>query len=181
MAGEIRLQATTGLTVKALIVSEAGTVWNGSALVAASTLSDAEWTSSLIACTEQDTSEATGTGLYLADWPGALTQGAVYSVLFFSGASPSPGDLSIGYQQDPTEYALAMLDDSRAEPGQGAPPVDADAMTKLDYLYKAMRNKSRQSGTEWDLYDDAGTTVDQKATISDEDGVTTKGKIATGP
>jgi len=102
MAGEIRLQATAGLTVKALIVSEAGTVWNGTALVAPSTLTDAEWTAALLACTEQDTSDSTGTGLYLANWPGALTQLAVYSVQFFSGAAPSPGDLSIGCQQDPT-------------------------------------------------------------------------------
>lgn len=111
MAGEIRLQATAGLTVKALIVSEAGTIWSGSALVAPSTLTDANWTASLVACTEQDTSEAAGTGLYLADWPGALTQAAIYSVQFFSGASPSPGSLSIGHQQDPTEY-LELADES---------------------------------------------------------------------
>ena len=104
MSGEIRLQAATGLTVKALIVGVDGTVWNSSAMVAVSTLSDANWTISLIACTEQTTSDTTGTGLYLANWPGSLTLLALYTVVFFTGASPSPGDLSIGSQNDPTEY-----------------------------------------------------------------------------
>lgn len=108
MSGEIRLQATAELTVKALIVGEDGTVWSGSAMVAVSTLSDANWTSSLIACTEQDTSGSTGTGLYVADWPGALSQAALYSVVFFSGAAPSPGDLHIGSQEDPTSIISAI-------------------------------------------------------------------------
>ncbi len=107
MSGEIRLQATADLTVKALIVGDGGTVWNGTAMVAVSTLSDANWTASLIACTEQDTSGSAGTGLYVADWPGGLTQAARYSVVFFSGAAPAPGDLEIGIQHDPTEYVAS--------------------------------------------------------------------------
>jgi hypothetical protein len=31
---------------------------------------------------------------------------------------------------------LAMLDDARGEPSQGAPPVNPDMATKVDYLYK---------------------------------------------
>ena len=107
MAGEIRLQATSGLAVKALIVGVDGKVWNGAAMAAVVSLTDAEWTSSLIACTAQETSEAASTGLYLADWPG-LTQSAVYAVVFYSGAAPAPGDQHIGTQNDPTEYADAM-------------------------------------------------------------------------
>lgn len=76
---------------------------------------------------------------------------------------------------------LAMLDDPRAEPGQGAPAVNADLATKIDYLYKAWRNKSEQTATTYSLYDDAGTTVDQKATVSDDGTTATKGEIATGP
>jgi hypothetical protein len=108
MAGEIRLQATTGLTVTALIVSEAGTVWSGSALVLVSALSDANWLSALVECTEQDTSDGNGSGLYLATWPGALTQSAIYSVIFYSSAA-APTDLHIGTQDDPTEYADSQL------------------------------------------------------------------------
>ena len=76
---------------------------------------------------------------------------------------------------------LAMLDGARAEPGQGAPAVNPDAMTKLDYLYKAWRNKATQTATTYSLYDDAGTTVDQKATVSDDATTATKGEVATGP
>jgi hypothetical protein len=76
---------------------------------------------------------------------------------------------------------LAMLDDPRAEPGQGAPAVNADAMTKLDYLYKAWRNRTEQTATTLSIYNDAGTVVDQKATVSDDGTTATRTEIATGP
>jgi hypothetical protein len=76
---------------------------------------------------------------------------------------------------------LALLDDPRAEPGQGAPPVNADMATKLDYIYKAWRNKTEQTATTYSLYDDAGTTVDQKATVSDDGTTFTKGEQGAGP
>lgn len=76
---------------------------------------------------------------------------------------------------------LGLLDDARTEPGQGAPPVNPDAVTKIDYLYKIARNKITQDATTLKVYDDAGTTVDHKATVSD-DGVTyTRGEIVSGP
>jgi hypothetical protein len=43
------------------------------------------------------------------------------------------------------DAVLAMLDDARAEPAQGNPPANPDAMTKLDYLYKAWRNKKTET------------------------------------
>lgn len=79
------------------------------------------------------------------------------------------------------DAVLALLDDARAEPGQGAPPVNADAMTKLDYLYKWVRNKKDNDGSTTQLYDDAGTTVDHKQTTSEAGGTVTKGEIVTGP
>jgi hypothetical protein len=75
---------------------------------------------------------------------------------------------------------LALLDDARTEPGQGAPPVNPDAVTKLDYLYKFMRNKVLTSATEIKVYDDAGTTIDQKSTISDDGTDFTRGEFGTG-
>lgn len=76
---------------------------------------------------------------------------------------------------------LSLLDDARTEPGQGAPPVNPDLATKIDYLYKAWRNKSDQTATTFQLYDDAGTTVDQKATVSDDATTATKGEVVSGP
>lgn len=78
------------------------------------------------------------------------------------------------------DSVLAMLDDPRAEPGQGAPAANADAMTKLDYVYKAWRNKIEQTSTTYSLYDDAGTTVDHKSTDSDDGTTATKGEIVSG-
>jgi len=72
---------------------------------------------------------------------------------------------------------LAALDDPRGEPGAGAPPVNPDAMTKLDYLYKAWRNKKEQTSSAFSLYDDAGTTVDHQATVSDDGTTATFGEI----
>jgi hypothetical protein len=74
----------------------------------------------------------------------------------------------------------ALLDDARAEPGQGAPPVNPDAMTKLDYLYKAFRNKLTQTSTTLSIFADDGSTVDHKSTVSDDGTTYTRGEMATG-
>jgi hypothetical protein len=75
---------------------------------------------------------------------------------------------------------ISMLDDPRSEPGQGAPSVNADAMTKLDYLYKFMRNKVETGTTTISIYDNAGTTIDQLATISAAGSTFTRGEFGTG-
>lgn len=78
------------------------------------------------------------------------------------------------------DAVLAMLDDARAEPGQGNPPANPDAMTKLDYLYKAWRNKKTETATLQTLYADDGTTADQKRTLTDDGTTLTVGEMATG-
>jgi len=81
-----------------------------------------------------------------------------------------------------TEIAaiLALLDDPRSEPGQGNPPVNPDLATKIDYLYKAWRNKKTQTADTWSLFADDGTTVDQKSTVSDNGTTATRGEVVTG-
>jgi len=74
----------------------------------------------------------------------------------------------------------ALLDNTRAEPGQGAPAVNPDAMTKIDYLYKAWRNKTTQTATLLTVFADDGTTEDHKSTVSDDGTTATKGEIVTG-
>ena len=66
-------------------------------------------------------------------------------------------------------------------PIQGAPPLAPTMEGILGWLYKAFRNKKEQTVTEWRLYDDAGSVVDSKATVSDVASVATKEEIATGP
>jgi hypothetical protein len=82
-----------------------------------------------------------------------------------------------------TEVAaiLALLDDARTEPAQGAPPVNPDLATKIDYLYKAWRNKKDNDGAVTKLYADNGTTVDQKQNTSEAAGTVTKAEWITGP
>lgn len=82
-----------------------------------------------------------------------------------------------------TEVAaiLALLDNARGEPGQGAPPVNPDMATKVDWIYKAFRNKTTQTATQYSLYADDGTTIDTKASLSDDGTTATRGELATGP
>ena len=79
------------------------------------------------------------------------------------------------------EVVDAINTDTYAEPGQGAPAATATLAAKINYLYKAWRNKSTQTATTYSLYDDAGTTVDHKATVSDDATTATKGEVVTGP
>jgi hypothetical protein len=71
--------------------------------------------------------------------------------------------------------------DTYAEPGQGAPPATASIATKVGYTYKAWRNKTTQTATTYSLYADDTTTVDQKATVSDDATTYTRTEVATGP
>ena len=74
----------------------------------------------------------------------------------------------------------SLLDDARAEPGQGAPPVNPDAMTKIDYLYKNWRNRKTQTSDTLSIFADDATTVDQKSTISDDGTTGERGEVGTG-
>lgn len=70
---------------------------------------------------------------------------------------------------------------TRAEPGQGAPAATTSIFAKIDYLFKAWRNKTTQTATTYSLFADDTTTVDQKATVSDDLTTFTRGEVGTGP
>lgn len=70
---------------------------------------------------------------------------------------------------------------SAGEPAQGAPPATTNRGVKIDWLYKAWRNKKDQTATLFQLYADDASTVDSKATCSDDGTTTTVGEIASGP
>jgi len=94
----------------------------------------------------------------------------------------SVGSLATQAKADVNTEVLDVLNtDTFAEPGQGAPAATASIVAKIGYLYKAWRNKSEQTATEYKLYADDATTVDQKATVSDDTTTATKGEVATGP
>ena len=74
----------------------------------------------------------------------------------------------------------ALNVDTYAEPGSGAPAATASIVAKIGYLYKAWRNKITQTSTEYKVYADDGTTVDQKATVGDDGATFTRGEVG-GP
>jgi len=59
--------------------------------------------------------------------------------------------------------------------------VNPDMATKIDWLYKAWRNKKTQTATTLSLFADDASTVDTKSTVSDDGTTTTIGEMATGP
>lgn len=79
------------------------------------------------------------------------------------------------------EVVDTLATDTYAEPAQGAPGATVSLKDKIGYLYKAWRNKSDQNATTYQLYNDDASTVDHKATVSDDGTTATKGEVATGP
>ena len=71
--------------------------------------------------------------------------------------------------------------DTYAEPGQEAPPATTTLVKKIGYSYKIARNRKTQTATQFSLFADNGTTVDQKATVSDDSTTFDFGELATGP
>ena len=72
------------------------------------------------------------------------------------------------------------LDAAVAEPGQGTPAANASISTKISFVYKAWRNRTTQTATEYALYGDDGVTKDQEAALSDDTVTLVKGEVATG-
>jgi hypothetical protein len=70
--------------------------------------------------------------------------------------------------------------DTFAEPGQGSPSATTTLVAKLGYLYKAWRNKTTQTSSEYALYADDGTTKDQEAAVTDDGTTTTRAEVQTG-
>lgn len=79
------------------------------------------------------------------------------------------------------EVLDVMTVDTFAEPAQGAPAATTTLALKIAFMYKAFRNLMTNDGTTIKLFDDAGTTVDQKATVSEAAGTVTRGEFGTGP
>ncbi len=96
-------------------------------------------------------------------------------------AAPRSWTGNVLWPTDDASTAATVLSDARPEPAQGTPAVDATFAEKVDYLYKAWRNKSVQTASEYRLYDDAGSTVDHKGSFSDSGTAATRGELATGP
>jgi len=92
------------------------------------------------------------------------------------------GGMSTGMKAEVNVEAKDVLfTDTDAEPAQGLPAATTTLADKIGFLYKAWRNKSTQTATTYSLYNDDTSTVDHKATVSDDATTATKGEVATGP
>jgi hypothetical protein len=99
-----------------------------------------------------------------------MTAGTVDSV---SVVGAVVGTFSIGLRSlTKTDYTL---------PGQAAPPSTGSLSDFIAYLYKGFRNPKRQTTTEFQILNDAASTVDQKASVSSTSTQVDKGLIGTGP
>lgn len=80
-----------------------------------------------------------------------------------------------------SEVVDALNVDTYAEIGQETPAATQTIRKMIGYLYKAWRNRITQTATTYSLYADDATTVDQKATVSDDATTYDRGEVGTGP
>lgn len=70
---------------------------------------------------------------------------------------------------------------THAELGQVAPSATASLKDMIRWIYKLSRNKITSTASTIQLYNDAGSTVDSKATISDDGTTFTRDEFGAGP
>jgi hypothetical protein len=122
---------------------------------------------------------APGAGSVFEDFMGATFSSATDSLEALRAAVDALNNLSAA--QVNVEVSDVLKTDVVTLPGQVAPPLTPTMEEILAWMYKTFRNKKDQSASAWQLYDNAGTTVDAKATVSDAAGVATKEQIESGP
>lgn len=79
------------------------------------------------------------------------------------------------------EVVDGLAVDTYAEPGQGTPAATATLAAKINHLFKNFLNRKTQTATEFKLFNNAGTVVDVKSTVSDDTTTATKGNLTSGP
>lgn len=79
-----------------------------------------------------------------------------------------------------TEVADVIKTDTKAEPGQGAPPATASIEEKISWVYAYLRNKKTQTATLLTLRNDADDDDIMKATVSDDGTTFTQEEFVSG-
>lgn len=121
-------------------------------------------------------------GVFIAGTNAATTITTALTTTFTGSLTGSVGSLAAQAKADVKAEAVAALaTDTYAEPAQGAPAATTTLAAKINYIYKFLRNKVTTTATTVSVYDDAGTTVDQKSTISDDATTFTRGEYGSGP
>ena len=111
--------------------------------------------------------------------PAALVGGRMNADV---GAKTGNVALSAQEKLDVNAEVVDVLEtDTHGEPGQGPPGATISLEEKIGFLYKAFRNRITQTSTTMKLFGDDGTTVDQRAAVSDDGTEFIRGELATGP
>jgi hypothetical protein len=142
--------------------------------------------------TQTDDIGVAGAGLTAINLPdqtmnitGDITGNLSGSVGSVTGLTASNLDATITSRATPAQVNTEVLDvlntDTFAEPPQELPPSTTTLVKKLGYLFKAWRNKSDQTATLYQLYNDDAATVDHKATVSDNGTTFVSNEKAAGP
>ena len=114
---------------------------------------------------------------------GSVT-GAVGSVTgnVSGNVTGSVGSLAAQAKADVNAEVVDALNvDTYTEPPQEAPGVTVSLATKINYLYKFMRNKITQTSTTLSVFGDDATTVHHKSTVTDDGTTYTRSEISSGP
>lgn len=124
-------------------------------------------------------SDTTAAGRYRLDLPvgTCATAGRTTVMISYNDLYLADVHIDVG-------NAYNSLNDASTQLGQGTPSATASPLNQMNYLYKAWRNKwTVLSGGVYRLYNDDGTTVDQKGTMTNQQGrgVVNRGEVATGP
>ncbi len=92
------------------------------------------------------------------------------------------GGMSTGMKAEVNVEAKDVINvDTITLPGQEAPPLAPTLLQAVTWLYKAFRNRKDQTSSLWQLYADDESTVDSKATVTDDATTAVKQEIVTGP
>jgi hypothetical protein len=190
----------TGRTLDVSATGEAGVDWaNVGSPTTAQTLSATTIaTSQVVASVTGAVGSVTGSVASVTGNVGGNVTGSVGSVIGAVGSvtgsvgsvtgnvggnvTGSVGSLAAQAKTDVNaEVVDAINVDTYTEPGQGAPAVSLSLVAKVNWLYKAFRNKITQTSTTLSIFDDSGAVVDQKATVTDDGTTYTRSEISTGP
>jgi len=101
-----------------------------------------------------------------------------------SGEAPNL-DAAVSSRATPAQVNTEVDDvlrvDTQTLPGQAAPPLSPTLVQAITWLYKALRNRKLQTATLWSLLADDESTVDAKATVSDDGTTAIKSEVVSGP
>lgn len=116
---------------------------------------------------------------------GNINGNVVGSVGSVTGLTASNLDTTVSSRATPAQVNAEVVDalsvDTYAEPVQGTPAATLSLAGKINFLYKAWRNKTTQTATTYSLFNDDAITVDQKSTTSDDGATFSKTEVTSGP